>query len=75
MKSLFLACFFAVLAACCFMVMAISVVLVIRPASEWWTIALFVVPNAIFLAFATREMLRTFRRVGRKTVTGQETSF
>ena len=66
MKSFFFPLFVATLLVCCCMVILIAVTLVARPAAEW-KVLLFVVPNVVFLAWATREMLRTFRQAGRRT--------
>lgn len=72
MKGFFLASFVAALIVCCFMVILIAVALVTRSGGGWWKVVLFVVPNAIFLTWSTREMFRTFRRAGRRTVMGRE---
>ena len=66
MKSFFLPLFAAALLVCCVMVIVISIALVTRTAGEWWKAVLFVVPNAIFLAWATREMFGASRQFGRR---------
>lgn len=68
MKSFFFPLFAATFIVCCFMVIVIAVALVTRPAGEWWKGVLFVVPNAIFLAWVTRELFRTFRKAGQRVL-------
>jgi hypothetical protein len=72
MKSFFLTSFVAALVVCCCMVILIAVALLARSEGEWWKVALFVVPNAIFLTWSTKEVFRTFRRARRRTVLGRE---
>ena len=65
MKSFFFPLLVATLLVSGFMVIVIAATLVARPAAEWKVI-LFVVPNVVFLAWATREMIR-LRPAARRT--------